>query len=243
MTLRPLHLALCAAAALPLANARAAELTTLTALTQDEFKLLSEDLAAALSFKPLIPSEALGMPGFDIGIALSGTNLKSPTLLSKAAANASVPTVLPVPSLRAHIGLPLSIDIGLMYAQVPDVKMTLIGGELRWAVIAGSTAVPAVALRGAFTQLQGVDQLKIDTMSVDVSVSKGFLLFTPYGGVGQVWTTSTPDSSLVPNLIEEKVSQFKVFAGVNVNLGFNMAFEVDSTGGIVSLSLKGGLRF
>jgi hypothetical protein len=240
------HAIACAAAVAALlaaTPARGADLTTLPALNQAEFRLLSEDLGAALSYKPLIPAEALGLPGFDLGVAIGATSLKSPVLLSKAAANASVPTTLPVPSARLTLGLPWNIDVGAMYARVPDVSMSVIGGELRWAVLPGSTLLPAVALRAAATRLQGVDQLEVATNSVDLSISKGFVMLTPYGGVGQVWVTATPDRSRVPNLREEKFTQTKFFAGVNVNLGINMAFELDSTGGITTYSAKVGLRF
>lgn len=228
---------------LPLAAAHATEISTLPSLTQSEFRLLSEDLGAALSYKALIPAEALGLPGFDIGFAVSGTQLKNAVILSQAAGSSSVPTVLPVPTLRATVGLPLNLDISAMYAAVPDVKMNLIGGDLRWAVYGGSTAFPAVAIRAAMTKLQGVDQLKVDTTSVDVSISKGFLMLTPYAGVGQVWVKSTPDRTLVPTLTEEKFTQTKFFAGVNVNLGINLVFELDSTGSRQTFSIKGGLRF
>lgn len=227
----------------PVGGAWASDLNTLPALNQAEFKLLSEDLGAALSYKPLIPSEALGVPGFDLGLAVTGTQLKNAVLLSKASNNVSVPTTLPIPTLRLTLGLPLNIDIGAQYARVPDVKMNLVGGELRWAILPGSTILPAVAIRGSMTRLQGVDQLKLATNAVDLSISKGFVMLTPYAGVGQVWVTSTPDRALVPTLSEEKFTQTKVFAGLNINLGVNAVFEVDSTGGITSISAKAGFRF
>jgi hypothetical protein len=227
----------------PIGGAWASDLNTLPALNQAEFKLLSEDLGAALSYKPLIPSEALGVPGFDLGLALTGTQLKNAVLLSKASNNVSVPTTLPIPTLRLTLGLPLNIDIGAQYARVPDVKMNVVGGELRWAILPGSTILPAVAIRGSMTRLQGVDQLKLATNAVDLSVSKGFVMLTPYAGVGQVWVTSTPDRTLVPTLVEEKFTQTKVFAGLNINLGINAVFEIDSTGGITSISAKAGFRF
>lgn len=243
MNNKALALAATAAAIFTAAAPHAAEITTLPSLSQSEFRLLSEDLGAALSYKALIPAEALGVPGFDLGVAVSATSLATPVLLSKAAGNASVPTTLPVPTARLTLGLPWNVDVGAMYARVPDVSMNLIGGELRWAFLPGSTLLPAVAVRAAATRLQGVDQLEVGTRSLDLSISKGFVMFTPYGGVGRVWVTSTPDRTQVPNLREESFTQTKFFAGVNVNLGVNMAFELDRTGGITTSSAKFGLRF
>jgi hypothetical protein len=222
--------------------ARAAELNSLQLLSQAEFRLLSQDLGAALSFKPLIPAESMGITGFDAGVAVTGTRLASRAVWSKAAAGADVPSTLPVPTFRLHKGLPLDIDIGVSYAAVPSSNVKMIGGELRWAVLPGSALTPALALRASVNNLSGVDQLSLRTTSFDVSVSKGFALLTPYGGVGTVMVRSKPGAGT--SLSEEKFSQTKAFAGLNLNLGLsNFTFEGDRTGGISSYGVKYGLRF
>lgn len=231
------------AAALVPVGAMAYDINTVGALTQNEFRLLSEDLAAALSYKPIIPSEASGLSGFDVGVAATGTQLKNAVLLSKAANGAEVRTTMPLLSARVHKGLPFNIDIGGSYTMVPSTDVRAIGGEVRWAVLPGSTAVPAVAIRGSGSKMTGVDQLDFSTYGVDVSVSKGFAIFTPYGGVGQVWAKSTPNGSASTTLREEKFNKTKLFAGVNINVGVNLAFEYDNTGSISSYSAKVGFRF
>ena len=65
--------------------AQAADLNTLQSLSQSEFRLLSEDLGAIVSFKPLIPSEPLGLTGFDIGLGVSGTAIENRGVWQKAA--------------------------------------------------------------------------------------------------------------------------------------------------------------
>jgi hypothetical protein len=231
--------ALLAAATAP---AFAADINSIQLLSQNEFRLLSEDLGAALSFKPLIPSEALGITGFDLGAAVTGTKLKNVAIIEKASSGGDVPSVLPVPTLRLHKGLPLNLDVGVAFSQVPGTNIRYTGGELRWAILPGSTLTPAVAIRGTLTRLTGVDQLDFDTKSLDISISKGFANVTPYGGIGQVWVKSTPKG--VPGLRGEDFTQTKVFGGVNVNLGLaNLAFEADSTGGTTSIGAKLGLRF
>jgi hypothetical protein len=230
------------AAFVPL-SAMAYDVNSLNQLTQGEFRLLSEDLLGALSYKPIIPSEASGITGFDLGVAVTGVQLKNAVLLSKAANGASVRTTMPLVSARAHKGLPLNLDIGASYTVVPGTDVRAIGGELRWAVLPGSTAVPAVAIRVSGSKMTGVDQLDFSTYGVDVSVSKGFAIFTPYGGVGQVWARSTPQENAATTLREEKFNKTKFFAGVNVNVGVNLAFEYDNTGGVNSYSAKVGVRF
>jgi hypothetical protein len=220
----------------------AGDLESIQTLSQGEFRQLSEDLGAALSYKGLVPAEALGITGFDLGLAVTGTQLEHTDVWRRASNGDSVPATLPVPTLRLVKGLPLNIDVGVAFSTVPGTNLRYIGGELRWAILPGGTATPAVAVRGALTRLSGVDQLDFDTRSLDLSVSKGFAMFTPYAGIGQVWVKSTPNG--VPLLREESFSQSKVFAGLNFNLaGGNLAFEVDRTGDASSFGAKLGFRF
>jgi len=230
------------AALLPFGHSvQAADINSVQTLTQGEFRLLSEDLGAALSYKPLIPAEPLGITGFDVGLAVTGTKLKNEAVLTKATGGDHLST-LPVPSLRAHKGLPLDIDVGLAYAKIPGSNLRYVAGELRWAALAGGIATPALSFRLSHSVLSGVDQLGLNTTGVDVSISKGFAFVTPYAGVGEVWTKSTPKG--VPLLQSETVRKSKVFGGVNLNFGLaNVAVEADSTGGTNSYGAKLGLRF
>ena len=224
-------------------SASAYDLTTLGNLTQHEFRLLSEDLGGALSYKPITPTEALGVTGFDIGAALSGTQLKNAVLLSKAANGSTVRTTAPLLSLHADKGLPFNIDVGGSYTMVPSTNIKAFGGEVRWAFLPGTTLVPAVGIRLSGTKLTGVDQLDFSTYGADISVSKGFTIFTPYAGVGEVFVKSTPNGAAAATLASEKFNQAKFYAGVNINLGVNLAFEYDNTGSINTVSAKVGFRF
>jgi hypothetical protein len=222
--------------------AHAANIDNLGALAQPAFRGLSEDLGSALSYKPLIPAEPLGITGFDIGLAVTGTKLQNKAAFELAASGANVGATLPVPTLRVHKGLPFGIDLGVAYAAVPSSNIKLIGGELRWAVLSGGVATPAIALRASMTSLSGVDQLKLNTTGLDVSISKGFAMFTPYVGVGTVRVKSDPKGTA--GLTTESFSQGKVFGGLNLNLGLvNLALEGDKTGDATSYGVKFGLRF
>lgn len=220
----------------------AADIDALNLLNQTEFRLISEDLGAALSYKPLTPAEPLGVTGFDVGIAVTGTQIKNSALLDRATSAGNLPSYLPLPTLRAHKGLPFGLDIGLMVAAVPSSNIRLIGGELKYAIVSGNVALPAIAVRGSYTKLSGVDQLDLDTKGLDVSVSKGLLNFTPYAGVGRVWVTSTPNG--IGSLTKETFGLNKVFVGVNFNmLLVNLAVEADRTGENNTFGVKLGLRF
>ena len=65
--------------------AMAASITTLNLLGQAEFRTLSEDLGAALSYKPVTPAAPLGITGFDMGIEVTQTDMsKSSQIWSKS---------------------------------------------------------------------------------------------------------------------------------------------------------------
>ena len=221
--------------------AQAANLDLLRGIAQPQFRLLSEDLGAVLSYKPLSPGEPLGITGFDIGIEVSATRLENAAVYARVTGDST--STLYLPRVHVHKGLPFGIDLGVSYAAVPDSNIKLWGAEVRYAILKGGTATPALALRGSYTSLEGVSQLQFDTAGLDLSISKGFAMFTPYAGVGKVWVRSTPDAS-IPFLAEEKFDLNKIFVGVNMNLAVvNIAIEGDKTGPATSYGIKFGWRF
>jgi hypothetical protein len=230
------HLCILAAATFS-APAFADDLDDIRNLTQAEFAKLSKDFAAAGSYKSVSPAEPLGITGFDIGLEVTSTKMEHGDIWKKAGADSS--TVY-IPKLHVHKGLPFGIDVGASLSGVPGSDIKLGGAEIKYAFIDGGVAMPAVAVRAAASKLFGVDDLDMETRSVELLVSKGFLNVTPYGGVGKVWGTLTPHFA---DLTKEKPSASKVFAGVNFSLGFaNLAAEVDRTGGNKSVSVKLGFR-
>ncbi len=64
----------------------AADIDKIQALSQDDFHKLSQDLGAALSYKPLTPTAPLGITGFDLGLAVTATSIKNSDVLQKAGA-------------------------------------------------------------------------------------------------------------------------------------------------------------
>jgi hypothetical protein len=220
----------------------AANIDNIGGLNQSEFKSFSEDLGSALSYKPVTPAEPLGILGFDLGIEVTDTKLQNPALWTTATNGAFTSDSLVMPKIHAFLGLPLNFDVGAFYSKAPNADIKVYGGELRYAIIEGGTATPAVAIRGSLTKMTGVDQLSFDTKGLDVSISKGFAMFTPYAGVGEVWSDSTPNG--IPTLTKESFNQNKFYVGCNINiLLVNLDFEYDKTGSDQSYSAKLGVRF
>lgn len=221
-------------------------ITTLQNLGQTEFRALSEDLGSAMSYKPVTPATPLGTTGFDIGLEVTSTNMAKSSQYWSQITGGSAVSSLVIPKLHVAKGLPFGIDIAAFISKIPSSNISLTGAELRYAILDGGMATPAVAIRGAFTKLNGVNQLSFGTKSLDLSISKGFLMFTPYAGVGQVWVDSSSNvlSNITGTALSNKFTQSKVFAGANLNFGLaNFAAEVDKTGAARSITAKFGFRW
>src|SRR5262249_409146 len=110
--------------------------------TQQDFKDLTEELGLAISYMPLAPAEPLGLLGFDGGVEISFVNLdQSKPVWAKVVSDGSIPDYVPFPKLHAQVGLPLNLDVGVVYSKVPDSNISMIGGELKWAFIGGGVAM------------------------------------------------------------------------------------------------------
>ena len=210
-------------------------------LIQADFRKLSEDLGAALSYKAVIPAKPLGITGFDLGVEVSATKLQHRDAWDRASSGTAPDTVY-IPKLHLHKGLPAGFDLGAFYTSVPDSNIKLWGAEVRYAILQGGVVGPALGLRGTYSKLSGVSQLDFHTTGLELLVSKGFAIFTPYAGVGRIWTTSEPVG--VSNVKKEEFSQGKYFVGGNLNFGLaNLALEADKTGDATSYNAKLGFRF
>ena len=132
-----------------------------------------------------------------------------------------------------------------MYSQVPNTDIKLIGGEIKYAILKGGVVMPAVAVRGAYTRLLGVDVIDISTRSLDLSISKRILMVTPYAGVGEVWITSTPKPTTAGVILEkENITGTKPFVGFKFSFlpVLNMAAEADFAK-VKAYSLRLNLHF
>ncbi len=189
-----------------------------TNYVQQEFKDLSETIGLLISYKPLAPAEPLGILGFDVGAEVTAVKVdQNASFLTKAISDQNPPNYFVFPKLHAQKGLPFGVDVGVAYAKVQGSNIGLIGGEVKWAVLKGTVATPAIAIRGSYTSLFGVDSMDVSTYGIDVSASKGFAFLTPYVGVGQVWIQSKANvPGLIPPLSDENLSKTKGFGGVKL---------------------------
>ena len=239
MRIRALTLLILSASSLPAIAAD--NIDQINVLTQAEFRDLSGDLGAAISYKAVVPIETLGIAGFDVGFEVSATKLAHNGAWDSASSGGGPGTVY-IPKVHVHKGLPAGLDVGAFYATAPDTNINLWGAELRYALIDGGVATPAVGLRGTYSRLSGVDQLHLNTKGLELGISKGFAFITPYAGIGRIWTESTPVG--VNNVSSEKFADTKTYLGANINFGVgDVAVESDKTGDTKSYSVKLGFRF
>ncbi|MBI3610037.1 MAG: hypothetical protein HY204_04940 [Nitrospirae bacterium] len=195
---------------------------------QSEFDNLSRQLGLAISYTPLAPAAPLGLLGFDIGVEATAVHIdaKEDSWKNAMVGTKTPPSYLFFPKIHAQKGLPLGFDVGLSYGKAPGTNIGQIGGELKWAVLKGSLVTPAVAIRGDYTTLVGVDNLDMKVFGADISISKGFVFVTPYAGIGQVWITSKEKSNSV-SFDRAGLSETKGFLGAKFSL-FVISFVAEA---------------
>jgi hypothetical protein len=224
------------ACALP---ASAGDFPSLGSLTQSQFRGLAEDLGAALSYKGVTPATPLGATGFDLGLEVSATDIKSSDAFRMA--GNSAPDYIAVPKLHVYKGLPWGIDIGAFIGGASNVNATVYGLDARYAFLDDGVATPAVAVRLSGTWTSDMGSLKVATYAGDVMVSKKLTVATPYLGAGVVRTSADAG---IAGLSDETFNKSRIFGGLNLNLAIvNLAFEAEKLGSNTTLSAKAGWRF
>src|ERR1700693_1584602 len=194
---------------------------------QSYFHDLSHDLGIVTAYVSLEPAAPMGIFGFDVGVEASMASINANAPYWAAATKSSAPGTIVVPRLHVTKGLPGNLDIGFSYASVPGSNISLMGGELKFALLAGSVVTPAVSLRGAYTKLNGVTDLDLSSYSVDLSISKGFGPITPYAGIQELFINSKATNAAL-NLNAESISNFRGFLGAKLSLAIvNFVVEAD----------------
>ena len=188
----------------------------LTNLTPSNFNDLVKEAGTVIAYRGIAPAEPGGLTGFDIGIEASFVKIDN-DLWDEVLDSNDVPSYLPVPRVHVRKGLPFGIDLGVSYAMVPESNIEVIGGEIQYAMMDGSAALPALAVRGHYSTLRGVDDLDLETYGADAVLSKGFLFLTPYLGAGVLRTDGKYTGNVVAlQNLDESVTTPRVFGGVQI---------------------------
>ncbi|WP_051347075.1 hypothetical protein [Thiomicrorhabdus chilensis] len=216
---------------------------SLTFDSRNDFENFSESVTNIFNHKTLFPAEQLGLTGFDVGASVSFA--QSAYKLSNQSKRDQ--EILPIYSLHAIKGLPGGFDVGLHYNLLADSKASSWSAEVRYALIEGGTAKPAVSLSGNYTKGSGIKALNFSSYGVDLGISKGFANLTPYAGIGLVLANVDPEvenTNTTVDLKTENLSLMKFSAGLNVNLLFmDVLVGYNQIGENATYSLKAGYRF
>ncbi len=232
----PLTLTIAASLALS-AQANAADLTSFNALSQTEFLALSKDLAASTSTKAMEPAAPLGISGFDVSGSVALTNTQAGGAWSKVSGDSM--DQLTQTKLSVSKGLSGGWDVGGFVSKVSSTNVSATGVHVKYALLEGNAITPAIALRGSHSRMGGVSGMTLNNTGLDVLISKGFVGFTPYVGLGTVYSMAKATGKS-----DESFSQAKSFVGVSWNiLLVNLSAEYDRTGKNSSVGFKAGARF
>lgn len=196
--------------------AMAADFQVPSDILQPEFNSIVTEAARLTAYRSMVPAEPGGLTGFDAGIALSGVEVES-ALWSRFISDDE--DAIAVPRLMVRKGLPLNIDVGAYYADVSDYDITMQGAEIQWALLEGTVATPALALRGSYTELDADGELEVKTAAADLVVSKGFTFLTPYAGIGTVsfdgeYTGGDPVVAAAISDFDD--NETRIFAGLQI---------------------------
>lgn len=135
-------------------------------------------------------AKPLGTLGFDIWVDAS----LAPDLEREVgvAIDGNLPgDALTIYRVGARKGLPFDIDVGASYCQVLDSDLKLFAGEVSWAILDGGVATPALGLRGVYSRTNGSDVYDLEQAGLEIEISKGFAVLTPFAGAGVVRSEST----------------------------------------------------
>ena len=172
---------------------------------------------------PVEPATARGFLGFDIGVAVTALPVDTNATYWTHAVrdDFTVSEYLLVPKVVASKGLSV-VTVSASYSKVQDSDISIIGGAVDVPIIRGGIALPSLTVRGAYSQLQGVENFEATSMGVEVFIAKGFGPITPYAAVGRMRAdtrATRPSTPPVPALSLEHSSDFNRYtAGVRVSL-------------------------
>ncbi len=156
-------------------------------MTQEELDELTLVAAGALFASPVdAPSES-GLFELEIGLAATAVDVdeEASFWIKSVSDDILVGGRLLVPRLVVSKGIGLG-SVAVTYGRVGDTDAAMLGGSIDLPLIRGGIARPVIALRGVYSQLQGVDEADFRTYGALVMIGKGIGPITPYAGYGQM---------------------------------------------------------
>ena len=192
-------------------------------ITQGEFEQFSRVLGQAFYPSPVAPAGAAGVLGLDIGIALTAIEVDETAPYWQLSVTEDIlqDGYLPAPRLVVLKGLG-RFNLSGSYFQIPDSDVAVIGATLDLTLSQDGIIRPAVGIRGAWSEVRGVDDLDMRVTGIEVIASKKFGPLTPWIAYGREMFDATgrirlpiPEQEL---LLTSEIEDDRISAGVRVSL-------------------------
>lgn len=155
-------------------------------ITQEQFDEFSLALGRAVYPSPVAPADGAGLLALDIGIATSALEIDESEPFWQLAISEDIlqDGYLFVPRLVVSKAFG-RINISGSYMTIPETEIDVIGATLDLTLSRDGLVRPAVGIRGAWSELRGVDDLEMTVTGLEAIISKKVGPFTPYGAWGR----------------------------------------------------------
>jgi len=203
-----------------------------TLANQTDFNARSNEIGSALVYRAVAPANPLGLLGFDIAVEGTSATISGDSVI--------------VPKVKFQKGLPGDFDISGYYTQIPLASVgatdgTAYGIALSYAILEGGAVSPALAIRGSYTNADIPSIMGVTTTGVDLTISKGLPIISPYAGIGMASINTTDKSG---SYSDYSATATRYFVGANFNLKImDIAVESGKTGDNTFTTFKLGFRF
>jgi hypothetical protein len=191
------------------------------AITQEQFETFSRLVAQGIYATPIDAARARGLLGFDIGVGATAVPVDPDAAYwrNSVAEDFTVSDHVVVPRVIVSKGLSVA-TVSAMYAKIPDSDVAMMGASLDVPILGGSVVTPTLALRGAYSTLQGVDSYDLTTYGLEVFLSKGFGPVTPYVAAGRARSDAEGRIQILTDTIvlTDEADSNRITVGVKISL-------------------------
>jgi hypothetical protein len=161
----------------------------------------------------------LGLIGFEVyAESTYDAGFDEDPLIENALGDDLTGGFLAVGRVGARKGLPAGIDIGLSYGRALGGDVTLLSGEIQYALLKGGVLSPAFSVRVTGNRTVDPGAYELDQYGAELLFSKGFTVLTPYVGAGLVRSEGTLHSTLTSTRLEETDTRGVLYGGITLNL-------------------------
>ncbi|MCX6123975.1 MAG: hypothetical protein NTV34_04395 [Proteobacteria bacterium] len=206
-------------------------------------------LASANQYSPLEGAGSHGSLG--IGVAAGASQHRVPVNAAliddqirsrdefQSKSGGKLSSMVTIPRVFAHKGLPWPIDLGASAARIPNTQATSAGGYAQWTLFE-SLALPALAVRGKYSRLMGLPSTEFQTATGEIVASFGFLrFFNLYGALAlnrHVTSIQTQGTSGTTLTIADESQE--VYTSTNYNQSRDLGIQIQVLPPFCTLSIE-----